>query len=278
MSVPMSIWPTESGDGSVSSEDRWRKMAKYWLPSGVLQGYLSELACTIAAGVVTVGTGAAWVDGHYLEITAGSTEAAGSDGLLVAQFVKASQSGQVIFNAGVTTPVTTDAVYEIPLYQVISGALTDLRQPILPGGVRTAAVRAYRTTDTANLTPSTATAIALNAEDYDTHAFHDNSTNPSRFTIPAGMTGLYQVRAQLSFGGDSTGNRTAEIRKGGSTVLDLRRVNPVQSQTTGAVVEWTGQLKSGEYIEVYATTTGVAVPIKGGTELTHVEVVRLGAI
>src|SRR5262245_40373758 len=119
----MSIWPTESGDGSVSSEDRWRKMAKYWLPSGVLQGYLSELSPSLAGGVSTVSPGACWLDGHYAEIVASDPVSAAGDGLLVAQYVKASQSAALVFNAGASTPTQTDATYELPIASVVGGVL-----------------------------------------------------------------------------------------------------------------------------------------------------------
>jgi hypothetical protein len=39
---------------------------------------------------------------------------------------------------------------------------------------------------------STQTVIPFDGtEDFDSHGFHDSSSNPSRFTIPAGMGGLY---------------------------------------------------------------------------------------
>ena len=58
-------WPTDVGDGSVSTEARWRKMAQLWAPSGVVDGYLDRLDPDYSLGTVTVGAGAAWIDGHY---------------------------------------------------------------------------------------------------------------------------------------------------------------------------------------------------------------------
>ena len=42
------------------------------------------------------------------------------------------------------------------------------------------------------ITTSTRTNISFDGEDYDTNSFHDNSTNNSRITIPAGKAGYYQ--------------------------------------------------------------------------------------
>jgi len=54
---------------------------------------------------------------------------------------------------------------------------------------------------------SAVTAIAWNGEEYDTNALHDNSTNPSRITIPAGQGGTYVLACQLSYAANATGQR-----------------------------------------------------------------------
>lgn len=42
--------------------------------------------------------------------------------------------------------------------------------------------------------------VAWDAEDTDTNAFHDNVTNNTRLTVPAGMGGLYLVFANVQAG------------------------------------------------------------------------------
>ncbi len=59
------------------------------------------------------------------------------------------------------------------------------------------------------------TVINWDAETYDTDAFHDNSTNNSRITIPAGITRI-KLSANMWFDADNTGSRRAEIIKNGS--------------------------------------------------------------
>ena len=58
---------------------------------------------------------------------------------------------------------------------------------------------AYRSSSQ-TLTANAYTAIAWNAENWDTNTFHDNSTNPSRFTIPAGKAGYYQMKFVVGIG------------------------------------------------------------------------------
>ena len=62
------------------------------------------------------------------------------------------------------------------------------------GGSTFAGCLAYRVT-TATIAGSTNTAITLTAEQYDTDGYHDNVTNTSRMTIPAGKAGYYQIVA-----------------------------------------------------------------------------------
>ncbi|CAB4167980.1 Collagen triple helix repeat [uncultured Caudovirales phage] len=58
-----------TGDGSVVTEGQWASMARLWSSDGVVPGYLNELAVSNFATnsfSVTVGTGSAWVGGHYI--------------------------------------------------------------------------------------------------------------------------------------------------------------------------------------------------------------------
>jgi len=53
-------------------------------------------------------------------------------------------------------------------------------------------VMVYRTANV-SLANGTVTTIDFTAENYDTDGFHDNATNPSRLTVPAGKAGYYWV-------------------------------------------------------------------------------------
>ena len=77
------VWPTDQSPGNVSSEARWRKMARMWATSGVDDSPLAvagRLAPTLAAGpIINVAAGACWVDGHYCELNPGTAIPAISD-------------------------------------------------------------------------------------------------------------------------------------------------------------------------------------------------------
>jgi hypothetical protein len=47
------------------------------------------------------------------------------------------------------------------------------------------------------ITNATLTAINFNSERFDTDAFHDNSTNNTRLTIPSGKGGKYVAGASI---------------------------------------------------------------------------------
>ena len=124
-------WPTDGAEGSVSSEARWRKMAKLWAPSGTVTG----LAPTLGSGVINVTAGSAWMDGHYAELTSPASETNSANGLLVVRFTPADNTFELVYRDGATTPTQTDAVWELPIAQMTAGALIDLRDFTTAGGV-----------------------------------------------------------------------------------------------------------------------------------------------
>lgn len=60
--------------------------------------------------------------------------------------------------------------------------------PVLPTFV---GALAKRITSTQAVSDNTTTSVQYNGEEYDTAAFHDNSTDPSRFTVPVAYNGRY---------------------------------------------------------------------------------------
>lgn len=59
-------FPFENAD---SNEPEWQKMARHWLATGVITGYLNQLAVTADGLSMSVSrdTGGAWVEGFYYE-------------------------------------------------------------------------------------------------------------------------------------------------------------------------------------------------------------------
>jgi hypothetical protein len=119
-----------------------------------------------------------------------------------------------------------------------------------------------------SLANNTATLLTWNAEHFDTDAIHDTSTNPGRFTVPAGMGGKWQMVAHLTFASHATGQRTVELRVNGGTdpvVRDRRGAftgdcyvsfaAPVLNLAAGDYVELYGLQNSGGALNVYGTVT-----------------------
>jgi hypothetical protein len=105
-------------------------------------------------------------------------------------------------------------------------------------------------TSVTTLATATLTSISFNSEKWDTDAFHDNTTNNSRITIPAGKAGKYLINGKINYDSNSTGVRQAYIRKNGSTTLSYVVYPPVTSNVTTCVVVGLEDLSVGDYIEL----------------------------
>lgn len=94
-------------------------------------------------------------------------------------------------------------------------------------------------------------ALLFQSEDEDSHAMHDNSTNPSRLTVPVGWDGVWGVSGSVMFATNGTGGRLATLRKNGTGLLGV-----CTGAAAGATVQagaTTGtrllRLVAGDYIE-----------------------------
>jgi len=113
------------------------------------------------------------------------------------------------------------------------------------------AVKAYRDATTFTLTTSgTLYAVPLNQESYDTHAQHDNTTNPSRLTCK--KAGMYLVLGTVTFGVNSTGNRDVLIQKNGGSYLGQQRLSANASGTTSCNAIAIAILAVNDYVELVA--------------------------
>jgi hypothetical protein len=126
--VAMNVWPTDAADGSVSSEARWRKMARLWAASGVADKIGAEMAPTLAFPNLTIKNGAAWVDGTYCELLGDQVLAVTANGLVVVRFDPAANTAELLYRDGVSVPAQNPAgTWELPIAQMIGSALRDLR-------------------------------------------------------------------------------------------------------------------------------------------------------
>ena len=207
----MNGWPTDGADGSVSSEARWRAMARLFAPSGVVDGYLGELAPSLAAGSITVQAGAAWIDGHYAEILTSTTFGATVTGLVVARFTPADNAFELIYRDGATTPTQTEATWELPIARITSSALTDVRPMLFPGGATTRRI---------GHTVLTAPATEIDWPNLPTDMVHLRIVAMLRGDTASPQTNLY-VRCNGDAGANYYNQRT---RSTGSTVTGLENL------------------------------------------------------
>lgn len=103
-----------------------------------------------------------------------------------------------------------------------------------------------------SLSNSTATAISFNVESFDTDAFHDNATNNTRFTVPAGKGGYYLVNGSISYLGNATGLRAAYIYKNGSVANYTLQIAAV-SAAANTILNFNSTIKlvAGDYVELF---------------------------
>lgn len=91
-------------------------------------------------------------------------------------------------------------------------------------------------------------AIAFDSELKDTATMHDNSTNPSRITVPS--AGIYLVTGCVEFDLNAMGERVVAIRRNGTTVASNQNLGTgdiYDKVSISAIVECT----AGQYIELF---------------------------
>jgi hypothetical protein len=158
-----------------------------------------------------------------------------------------------------------------------SSTATGLKWAAPAGGA--AYVGAFaKKTSTQSLTNETLTAITFTGEEFDTDAFHDNSTNTSRFTIPAGKGGKYLITGTIFFASSNLGQRLLYIYKNGSFYWELAEVHASQAKRTGCIYNQVLALSASDYIEIFALQgTGGTLNVSGDSTNTSLQITYLGA-
>lgn len=111
-------------------------------------------------------------------------------------------------------------------------------------------VTARRTADLA-ITTGVTTAIPFTVEDRDTDGFHDNSTNNTRFTVPAGLGGLYVISAYVRFEPAATTAAVLFPRINGTGVGNtMRTVNQESTAYSSLGLTNLYLLSAGDYVEL----------------------------
>ena len=229
--------------------------------SGVLaEGMVSYLQDTNA---VEVYNGTAWVGvsgaGDLTEIVAGTgitvTSGTGPIPTVALTTPVAATNG----GTAQTTYTTGDLLYASGTNTLAKRAIGSTGNVLtVSGGIPTWAAPAAGSFAGCSLSKSAAqsisnatwTAISWNLENYDTDAFHDNSTNNTRITIPAGKGGKYLIASNLYNPSNSTGSRLIKIQKNGADIAygDWQRAN--SGHSTSTIFSQVLALAVADYIEV----------------------------
>lgn len=260
---------------------------------------------------VSVATGQAQVEGFFYEndsalaLTIATAHATlGRIDTVVVRLDRTANSATLVVVTGTAaaSPVAptlsaTDSLYELPLANVqvdpavgviTAGKVTD-RRVLVKNLTEAAASAAYRalafrgaavfTSGAAQSIPdSTYTAIAFASETADTSGFHDNVTNNSRLTIPAGMGGWYAITAQVAWTANATGARVLSIRKNGSSYLsDSGSTAPAGADPTKTTVMVRALLAAGDYVEIMGRQSSGGALTVSGPNINHAEIEFLGA-
>ena len=127
---------------------------------------------------------------------------------------------------------------------------------------------------------ATFTAVTFNTEFFDTDAFHDNSTNTSRFTIPSGKGGKYLVTTMITFAQNANGRRLLRIRLNNTTTYAECEAPASGVGDTSITLQSTILLNlvATDYIEAFAyQASGGSLDIFGGESGCNLGITYLGA-
>jgi len=116
---------------------------------------------------------------------------------------------------------------------------------------------------------ATWTAISWDLENYDTDAFHNNSVNNTRITIPAGKGGKYLIASNLFNPSNSSGSRLIKFQKNGVDIYygDWQRAN--SGHSTSTIASQVLDLAVADYIEVNLfQDSGGALNVNSSTDST----------
>lgn len=146
--------------------------------------------------------------------------------------------------------VKSDGVYFVDDAGVVTGPLSEAAPG---GGFPTFSGVSLTKSATQSVNSTSSTAITFDGETFDTDAYHDNVTNPSRITVPA--TGYYMVGGSIEITGLNSGKYLIlRLRKNGTTVLDgrSRQYSALNAGTIGIPYSKIVPLTAGDYVELMA--------------------------
>lgn len=184
-----------------------------------------------------------------------------------------STTGDIIYASSANTPARLGIGTSGQLLG-ISGGVPAWTTPTTPNFV---GCSIYNSTSF-SISNNTATRITCNSEFFDTHGFHDTSTNTARITIPAGYAGKYLVSMGFRYEANASGDRTVSIYKNNASFVELAGDTGGSGgpqYPRGSVII---NLAAGDYIEMYTQQTSGSTLTGYAREYEHpIQVQWLGA-
>jgi hypothetical protein len=269
----------------------WPITSDLTIPSTVTLRLVRGAAFTVAVGITLTingpvfaddttwysGAGTVSVASTVSQVTGASIKAgtALSSGSTLAVGTNATVGGTLgVTGATAVAAITASGAAVLQSTLAVTGQVTvaNLSASGTLGGVLSyRGARVYKSTNQ-SLSNASATLVTWDSESHDTSTIHDNSTNNSRLTVPAGVTRV-RVNAFVSFQANTTGERLVYLLKSNSVNYD-GYVEVIQAAVQLAGYKTNVQLASpvltvtaGDYFEVmaYQNSTG-ALNVAGGNE------------
>jgi hypothetical protein len=259
---------TGGGSGTVTSVDV--TLPSFLLVSGnpvTTSGTFAITLATQVANTIFAGptTGADAAPTFRAMVTAdipnnGVTDAKASDALTITGTV-VSPSQLILPNSTTPTPTTeADTQWDSDDDCLVVGDGASSRR-LCPGTGLTEFVRVTKSA-TQNVNDSTETAVSWDQETTDTNGYHDNVTNNTRLTVPAGHGGTYVMACVTIYPNNATGIRETKIRLNGSgsgsaTNIGNSNIPAGGSNNIGPPAIAMYILSAGDYVEcdAYQTST-----------------------
>lgn len=167
------------------------------------------------------------------------------------------------------------------LTALVTDLTSDMGQVQGGGGVLAIAAK-VRNDGSTSISPSTTTALSFSDPadvEFDDYGYHSTSSNPSRFTVPAGKGGIHEVTGDVPFASDNTGTfRAAYVLLNGTTRIGATKIPPANATMRFSVVTGPVQLSALDYVElVVEHDASGSVAVDGtGDYAAHFGIKRLG--
>jgi hypothetical protein len=131
---------------------------------------------------------------------------------------------------------------------------------------------------TQSLANDTVVVVTWDSEYYDTDAIHSTASNTSRFTVPTGLGGKWQIICSLSFAAATAGSyRSLRLRKNGTDINFFDGAPAGSTSQTSISYSNILDLVATDYIEVTADqNSGGTINLSGGTGRSFLNFTKVG--